>query len=80
MDKTFWNDLELCVREDFIGIASVSGGLSDKEFKLLNLCCLNVPAEMSALMLDLSVKTVQNYRSVIAKTISGNKTSNLEEA
>lgn len=80
MSTSFWQNLELCVRSSFGKLFDSSKDLSDKEQKLLHLCCLNVPIELCAIMLDVSLKTVQNYRTNIAKIISAHQTSNLDSA
>ena len=48
--------------------------------QLLGLCCLNVPLEVAARVLDVSPKTIYNYRPVIARKISNETTANLDDA
>ena len=80
MNSDFWVNLEECVNDGYGNLMDASKGLGDKEQKLLHLCCLNVPIEVSAMLLDVSIKTLQNYRSNIAKQISAQQTSNLDDA
>ena len=79
MNSDFWANLEECVNNGYGNMMDASKGLGDKEQKLLHLCCLNVPIEVSAMLLDVSIKTLQNYRSNIAKQISAQQTSNLDD-
>ncbi len=80
MSAVFWKNLEQCAKDGFQEMIENSKGLSDKEQKLLHLYCLNVPIELCAVMLDVSLKTVQNYRTNIARVISAQQTSNLDTA
>lgn len=78
LSSTFWNNLGQYVDDNYGDMQHC--GLNDTEQRLLGLCCLNVPLEVAARVLDISPKTIYNYRPVIARKISGNATANLDDA
>ena len=78
LSNTFWDKLEQYVDDNYGDMQQCD--LSDTEKKLLGLCCLNVPLEVAARVLDVSPKTIYNYRPVIARKISDNTTANLDDA
>jgi hypothetical protein len=78
LSSTFWGNLEQYVDDNYGDMQHC--GLNDTEKKLLGLCCLNVPLEVAARVLDVSPKTIYNYRPVIARKISDNTTANLDDA
>lgn len=78
LSNTFWDNLEQYVDDNYGNIQQY--GLNDTEKKLLGLCCLNVPLEVAARVLDVSPKTIYNYRPVIARKISNETTANLDDA
>lgn len=78
LSNTFWDKLEQYVDDNYGDMQHC--GLNDTEKKLLGLCCLNVPLEVAARVLDVSPKTIYNYRPVIARKISDNTTANLDDA
>ena len=78
LSSTFWDNLEQYVDDNYGDMQQC--GLNDTEKKLLGLCCLNVSLEVAARVLDVSPKTIYNYRPVIARKISNNTTANLDDA
>ena len=78
LSSTFWDKLEQYVDDNYGDMQH--NALNDTEKKLLGLCCLNVPLEVAARVLDVSPKTIYNYRPVIARKISDNTTANLDDA
>ena len=78
LSSTFWDNLGQYVDDNYGDMQQC--GLNDTEKKLLGLCCLNVPLEVAARVLDISPKTIYNYRPVIARKISDNTTANLDDA
>ena len=80
LSSRFWEDLEAYIDHSFNNILADENQLSIKQRRLLGLCCLGIPLEVSALALDLTVKTLYNYRPAIARVISAGQTSSLEDA
>lgn len=78
LSSTFWENLKQYVDDNYGDMQH--HGLNDTEQKLLGLCCLNVPLEIAARVLDVSPKTIYNYRPVVARKISDNATANLDDA
>ena len=77
---SFWEKLEQYVRACFSNILDDKYQLNEKQRMFLCLCCINVPLETSAFMLNLSPKTLYNYRPAIARIISDNQTSVIDDA